>query len=346
MGDNSQPTGEGTPPRRIAPNTFSSIDLDPLKSASLSFDELLKSLLGELENLKKQRTDFYDNLRKTNTKWANGARGFLAALGAIALLLTSLAAAIRLGAMDSFVPQLAGADKGLMLAVLALYAVMGAITFYEKGTDKSASYLRQVVTIAAIRDLWNKLQFEFLKEAMALRDAPDPKAAEPAARERVRSLAEAFCADLDKAASSELTEFRTDFVTSLTELDSVARKGIEDTNKQLQDAAIAAAKIAADAKAAAEKASADAKTAAKAAEDAAKPGFLNVTLSGDFDGEVEIALDGAVVARTPGKTLAIERVPPGPKVVSAKAKRGDKILETSMAVDVKPGIQEVRLALA
>jgi hypothetical protein len=345
MDDNLQQTSEGTP-RHVAPNTFSSIGLDPLQVASLPFDELMKSLIADLKTLKEQRTSYYDNLRKSNTKWANGGRGFLAVLGAIALLLTSLAAAIRLGPTSSIAPKLADADKGIMLVVLALYALMGAIIFYEKGTDKGTNYLRQVVTIVAIRDLWNKLQFQLLKEAMALRDSPDPKVAEPAARERVRALAEAFCADLDKAASSELTEFRTQFVASMSDLDSAATKGIEATTKQLQDAATEAAKAAADAKAAAEKAAADAKTAAKAAEDAAKPGFLNVTVTGDFDGEVEITVDGSAVVATPGKTVAIERVPPGPKRISAKAKKGEKVLETSMVVDVKPGIQDVRLPLA
>jgi hypothetical protein len=338
--------GENPPPRPVTPNTFSSIQLDPLKDASLPFDQFVESLLVKLKHVKEQRSRFFDDLRRQHTKWANGARGYLAGLGAIAFLLTSFAAAIRLGPTASFAPRLTDADKGIMLAVLALYAIMGAITFYEKGTDKSTTYLRQVATIVAIRDLWTKLQFQLFKETIALKDAPDPKAAEPAARERIRALAEAFCADLDKAASTELTEFRTELITSLSELDAIAKKGLEDTTKQLQDAATAALKAAAEAKTAAEKAAADAKIAAKAAEDAAKPGFLNVTVTGDFDGELEIAVEGAAAVRTTGKTVAIDRVPPGPKKVSAKAKKGAKLLEVSVAVDIKPGIQDLRLTLA
>jgi hypothetical protein len=48
---------------------------------------------------------------------------------------------------------------------------MSTITFYEKATDKRTAYFRQVATILAIRDLWTKAQFAFLKELRALKDA-------------------------------------------------------------------------------------------------------------------------------------------------------------------------------
>ena len=345
MSTNPQPVVATHPARTVTPNTFSSIQLDPLKDAALSFDLFVESLMRKLEHLKRERTTFYDGLRKSNTKWANGARGYLAGLGAIAFLLTSVAAAIRLGPTASYAPRLVDGDKHIMLVVLVVYAVMGAISFYEKGTDKSATYLRQVAIIVGIRDFWTKFKFQLFKEIIAVKDAADPKAEEPAARERIRALAEAFCTDLDKAASAELTEFRTDLITSLSELDAVSKKGLEDTTKILQDAATGAAKAAADAKTLAEKAAADARTAARAAEDAAKPGFLNVTVTGDFDGELEIATDSVASVKSLGKTVAIERVPPGPKKISAKAKKGARVMETSIMVDVKPGIQEVRLAL-
>src|SRR5712691_3885559 len=119
----------------------------------------------------------------------------------------------------------------------------------------------------------------------------DPTAAEPAARERIRALAEAFCTDLDKASTGELTEFRTEFLASLTELEAAAKKGTDDVTKQIQETVRAAETAAIDAKAAAEKAAADAKAAAKTAEEASKPGALNLTLSGDFDDEVLISVD-------------------------------------------------------
>src|SRR5687767_9111727 len=83
-------------PPRSSPNTFSSIELDPQDLVTLSFDEFVNVLVAKLTDFKGQRAAFYGGLRRTNAKWANGARAVLAILGAIALLLTALAAAVRL----------------------------------------------------------------------------------------------------------------------------------------------------------------------------------------------------------------------------------------------------------
>ncbi len=237
-----------------------------------------------------------------------------------------------------------GFDKGVLLAVLAIYAVMGAISFYEKGTDKTTAYFRHLGIILAIRDLWTKVQFEFLKELMALKSAAG--AGEAVTRERIRALAEAFCNDLDKVATGELTDWRTEFLASLSELEAAAKKGSEDVTTQIQEALKAAEKAAADARAAAEKAAADARAAAKTAEEAGKPGALNLALSGDFDDQVLISVDGVEVARSSGRTIAIERVVPGLRKISAHAKKGTKDLETARMVDVKPGLQELELVLS
>jgi len=239
-----------------------------------------------------------------------------------------------------------GFDKGVLLAVLAIYAVMGAISFYEKGTDKTTAYFRHLGIILAIRDLWTKVQFEFLKELMALKSAADPGAGEAVTRERIRALAEAFCNDLDKVATGELTDWRTEFLASLSELEAAAKKGSEDVTTQIQEALKAAEKAAADARAAAEKAAADARAAAKTAEEAGKPGALNLALSGDFDEQVLISVDGVEVARSSGRTIAIERVVPGLRKISAHAKKGTKDVETARMVDVKPGLQELELVLS
>jgi hypothetical protein len=238
-----------------------------------------------------------------------------------------------------------GFDKGVLLAVLAIYAVMGAISFYEKGTDKTTAYFRHLGIILAIRDLWTKVQFEFLKELMVLKSAADP-AGETVARERIRALAEAFCNDLDKVATGELTDWRTEFLASLSELEAAAKKGSEDVTTQIQEALKAAEKAAADARVAAEKAAADARVAAKTAEEAGKPGALNLALSGDFDDQVLISVDGVEVARSSGRTIAIERVVPGLRKISAHAKKGTKDVETARMVDVKPGLQELELVLS
>ena len=400
-------------PANVVGNTFRAIELEPQATAELEFSKFVEALLQKLGLLKEERFLYYEDLRKKNTKWANGSRWVLALLGSIAFLLTGLAAALRFAperflqkwdldgfdkvvllavlgiyvlmgalciyenkrtngsgwvlallgsiaflltgllAVLGFAPEaflqkwdLGGFDKGVLLTVLAIYAVMGAISFYEKGTDKTTAYFRQLGIILAIRDLWTKVQFEFLKELMVLKSAADPKAGEAVARERIRALAEAFCNDLDKVATGELADWRTEFLASLSELEAAAKKGSEDVTTQIQDVLKTAEKAATDAKVSAEKAAADARAAAKTAEEAGKPGALNLALSGDFDDQVFISVDGVEVTRSSGKTIAIDRVVPGLRKISAHAKKGEKDLETARMVDVKPGLQDLELVLS
>ncbi len=334
-------------PANAVGNTFRAIELEPQATAELEFSKFVEALLQKLGLLKEERFLYYENLRKENTKWANGSRWVLALLGSIAFLLTGLAAALRF-APEAFLQKwdLDGFDKGVLLIVLAIYAVMGAISFYEKGTDKTTAYFRQLAIILAIRDLWTKVQFEFLKELMVLKSAADPKAGEAVARERIRALAEAFCNDLDKVATGELADWRTEFLASLSELEAAAKKGSEDVTTQIQEVLKTAEKAATDAKASAEKAAADARAAAKTAEEAGKPGALNLALSGDFDDQVLISVDGVEVARSSGKTIAVDRVVPGLRKISAHAKKGGKDLEIARMVDVKPGLQDLELVLS
>ncbi len=334
-------------PANAVGNTFRAIELEPQATAELEFSKFVEALLQKLGLLKEERFLYYENLRKENAKWANGSRWVLALRGSIAFLLTGLAAALRF-APEAFLQKwdLDGFDKGVLLTVLAIYAVMGAISFYEKGTDKTTAYFRQLGIILAIRDLWTKVQFEFLKELMVLKSAADPKAGEAVARERIRALAEAFCNDLDKVATGELADWRTEFLASLSELEAAAKKGSEDVTTQIQEVLKTAEKAATDAKASAEKAAADARAAAKTAEEAGKPGALNLALSGDFDDQVLISVDGVEVARSSGKTIAVDRVVPGLRKISAHAKKGGKDLEIARMVDVKPGLQDLELVLS
>ena len=333
-------------PNNVVGNTFRAIELEPQGTAELELSKFVEALLEKLRRLKDERFVYYEALRRQNTKWVNGSRWVLALLGSIAFLLTGLAAALRFAPEGSLQKWgLDGFDKGVLLAVLAIYAVMGAISFYEKGTDKTTTYFRHLGIILAIRDLWTKVQFEFLRELMALKDAADRKTAEVVARERIRALAEAFCNDLNKITTGELTEWRTEFLASLSELEAAATKGTEDVRKQIQETVRAAENAATDAKAAAEKAAADARAAAKTAEEASKPGALNLTLSGDFDDEVLISVDDIEVARSRGKTIALERVVPGLRKISAHAKKNAKDVETALMVDIKPGLQRLELVL-
>jgi hypothetical protein len=325
--------------RNMIGNTFRAIELEPEVSAEQDFAKFVETLLGKLRGLKEERFFYYENLRKSNARWANVSRRLLASLGAIALVLTSLAAvpADKL----QWLP-----DRALILVVvLAIYAVMGAFSFYEKSTGKTTAYFRDLGIIFTIRDLWTKCQFEFLKEEMALKSATDPKVAEGPARERIRALAEGFCADLNKVTAAEVTEWKNEFLASLSALNEAAKKGSEDVTKQVQENTKTAEKAAADAKAAAEKAAAEAKTATKAAEDAARPGAINFSLSGDYDKEVVISIDGTEVARTHSKTVGVNRLATGTRKISASSMKGAKGIETSRILEIRPGIQDVALTL-
>ena len=330
---------------RPSPNTFSSVRLDPQTLAALPFDEFVRVLIGTLNNLKGQRAAFYEALRRSNARWANGARALLAILGAIALLLTALAAAIRLAPETLNLIEGADADRPVLVAILVIYSVMGAISFYENGSDKTSSYFRQISTILVIRDLWTRFQFELAKELIPLKGAVDAATTDPA-RLRILALGQTFCVDLDKAATGELGEFRTEFMKSLADLEEASRKGTNEVTKVLDDRLKEAVKLAAEAKTAAEKAAADAKAAAKAAEDAGKPGFVNLSVTGEFDDEIVVSVGGTEVARSRGKLIALDPRPPGPAKISARAKKGARELETSVTVEVKPGVQEVKLSLS
>src|SRR2546426_4550985 len=220
-------------PSTVVGNTFRAIELEPQATAELEFSKFVEALLQKLQLLKEERFVYYEDLRKKNTKWANGSRWVLALLGSIAFLLTGLAAALRFAPEASLQKwSLDGFDKGVLLAVLAIYAVMGAISFYEKGTDKTTAYFRHLGIILAIRDLWTKVQFELLKELMVLKGAADAKAGEAVARERIRALAEAFCNDVNKITTGELTEWRTEVFPPPSPLQGAAEKGSDAVTKQ------------------------------------------------------------------------------------------------------------------
>jgi hypothetical protein len=309
-------------------STFSSITLEPQVTAEQEFRIFVNTLIDKLGALKQERFIYYDNLRRNNSRWANGSRWVLAALGAFAFLLTAVAAASR------FIAPNANYDWWLLMAVLVTYAVMTAISFYERSTNKTGAYFRQLGIILTIRDLWSKVQFAILKELTSLKGIADP-AAEATARQHICALAEAFCNDLNRVTNGELDQWHTEFLASLSELEKVAQQGSENVSKQVRDSIRGA-----------EKATADARTAAKAAEDAARLGAVNMELSGDFDDEVVIAIDGSEVARTRGKTVALDHVALGLRKFSLHSRKGEKELEASLVSEVKPGLQGLRLSLS
>ena len=119
---------------------------------------------------------------------------------------TAVAAAARFVPPEQLPRQLNGADKIILVLVLAIYAVMGTVSFYEKATDKTASYFCHLGVILAIRDLWTKFQFEVLKEVMAFKSASNLTTAEAAARERVRPLVNAAAWRAEPSSDRLLTQ--------------------------------------------------------------------------------------------------------------------------------------------
>jgi SMODS and SLOG-associating 2TM effector domain 2 len=279
---------KGTEKVQLPPaSTLLPIDFDPRELAQLDFAEFCKSLLAKLREIKSQRYDWYDAKRRQHSKWVNGSCYMLAILGSAAILLTAIGAALRISNTSALY------DFWALIIALVLYAIMGAVSFFDKTTDSASAYFRHLVVQLAIRDLWTRLEFELLKEFLAtkLGDA----GAEAAATNHICTLAEAFCRDLDKISSAELSEWRTEFLASLSQLEAAAKQGAEHTQKQLLDAVKAI-----------EKASAD---ALKAAQEAAQAAFMILKVEG-ADGDVAVLIDDAQVAVTHLKSIPIDRVRP------------------------------------
>ncbi|PBC01430.1 hypothetical protein [Mesorhizobium sp. WSM3860] len=305
-------------------NTFIPFELAPQIYGPMTFAELVSDIFERLGEFTRKRRDYYDAKRATSTRWVFGSRIFLAVAGALAFLLTAAAAALQLD------PGFAPWSRIALILALVIYAVMGAIAFYERATDRASAYFRYVIAILSMRDLWTKLEFEMLKELEKVRKATDVQAAEAAARDQIFALAEAYCNDLDKITTAEATEWNKEFQTSGGELDEAAKKGIEDVTKRIEDHVKTAQAAAAE---------------AKAAVDALRPGQINLTIKGNFDGEVTVLLDGAEAARSVGKTIALDNVRVGTHRIATRALAAGKQLESARMVDVKAGIQSVELSL-
>jgi hypothetical protein len=304
------------------PNTLQAINLEPEKLTGLGFPEFCKELLKKLAEVKNDRFGWYEQLRAKRSLWVNMSRRVLAICGAGAVLLTAVAAALRV-----ILPPDSKYDVVALMVALVLYAAISAASFYEKATDNTTAYFRHLGVMLAIRDLWTKLQFEVLRQLRAVK--PGDPASEAAVREQLMTLAQAFCADVDKLATGELTEWRTEFVQSLSELEEAARKGTEATQKQLSDAV---------------KAIETASTAAlKAAEEAAKPAYLNLKIEGT-EGQVTILVDDTQVAATHLKSFPI-KVQPGLRKIEARGKKGAADVQAAVLREVKAGPQDLTLAL-
>lgn len=301
-------------------STFVPFKLDPQRYKDLGFNGLVTELFEKLSQFTAIRRKYYDNRREKITNWASCSRKTLAVLAALAFLLTAAAAAVPAAHPDW--------SRAALIGALLVYALMGAILIYERATDTTGSYFRYILAILTLRDLWTKLEFEVLKELEKVKKASDATNAEQLARDQILALAEAYCADVDKVTTTEATEWRTAFQASMGALEEAAKKGSEDVLSRIEENVKAAEKAATDAKATA---------------DSLRPGQINVSINGNFEGEVMLLVDGTEAARSAAKSIGLGDVRVGVHKIVARSSLGGKPIETSLIVDVKPGIQPLEL---
>ena len=210
---------------------------------------------------------------------------------------------------------------------------MGAIALFERGTDLSSSYFRHLTITIAIRNLWNEFQLSILKEYPALlkTSATDPIAA----RDRAIELARALCKDIDTLVSTEQTEWRTEFIELLKELDTAAKEGLGKVRSDLEAAMDKVTKAAEEARKAAEQAKA-----------APVSGDLNVTVQGDFDDNLVVLVDQMKRHDKPVmKKFTLRGIAPGTREIEVKGKRGNQSINLSEVVEVLPGVKSYTITL-
>jgi hypothetical protein len=301
-------------------STFVPFKLDPQRYKDLGFSDLVTEVFGRLSQFTVLRRTYYDNRRGKITDWASLSRKTLAALAALAFLLTAAAAAVPAAYPDW--------SRAALIGALLVYAVMGAILIYERATDTTGSYFRYILAILTLRDLWTKLEFEVLKELEKAKKANDATTAEQSARDQILALAEAYCVDVDKVTTTEATEWRTAFQASMGALEEVAKKGSENVLRRIEENVKAAEKAATEARATAE---------------SLRPGQMNVSIKGNFEGEVTLLVDGTEAARSSARSIGLGDIRVGVHKIVARSSIGGRPVETSMMVDVKPGIQPLEV---
>jgi hypothetical protein len=312
-------------------DTFSTLNAKLADLKQSNFASFLDWLYVAVEKLKSDRENFYRSLRNRNSWWINASRWTLGILAAAALLATAVAAMAALAGTEG-TPLENWQSRGLFCA-FAIYSVMGAIALFERGTDLSASYFRHLTITIAIRNLWNEFQLTMLKEYPSLLTTASKD--EPAARNRAIELARALCKDIDTLVTAEQTEWRTEFFESLKELDAVAKEGLGKVRTDLETAMEKVTNAAKEAKAAAEQAKA-----------ALLPADVNVTVTGDFDGNLVVLVDQAKRHDKPVmKKFSIRGITPGLHEFEVKTKKGTQEIHLSEVVELKAGLQSYAVVL-
>ena len=126
--------------------TIYPICLDIKKYQNLKFSEFVDKMYQDIGSLNDRRFKYYNSLREVSK--ANKIRLWLTRLAVTAALLTGVAAVLRL----LNIPGLSEWDIWAFAAALLAYAVMGALSLYERSTDQASAYFRHLGVTLAIRD--------------------------------------------------------------------------------------------------------------------------------------------------------------------------------------------------
>jgi hypothetical protein len=319
-------------------NTFDPIDLDLKAWPQSDYAAFVEQLREQLITLTKKRSDWYREQHHAS-RWVNSARTIMVWLGTVAVLLTAIAAALRIYLAASKTDGYW--DIAIMGLALLLYALMAAVSFFERSAEGSGHYFRTILARLAIRDLWTGYQFKDAEIQLSIAKPPTDPTELLAAKQRWLDTAQQYCTDLEAIATKELTEWRGAFQTSLTELSSAAKTGLAAAQTALSDAVKADV---ADAKAAAE----EAKRAAEAAKAAAKPASLNLTVANAPGGEAIVTIDGRIAARGPDRTFALASLAQGEHSlrVDVPAAADGKVKAVSQIISLPGGITNLSVTPA
>ena len=330
--------------------TFKPIELNKCKYDKSSRVEFVTELKNDLVEYRNARIVFYESVREKNDP--NDLRRRMAILAFLATLFSAIAAGLRVSTATLVnLPPFLGisADKfDLVFFALALvaFAWLSALAVYEKVLDKSTAYFRNNTITGAIRDLWTPLEFEFFTELVKKEDGP----VSDDDFDRLIKMASTFCEALNRLSNKELGDFRTEFIGSIAELDALAKKGLPGVTSNLEKAVKAhqddAEKARKEAEEAAKKAEEAAKKAMEAAEAATKPGYLNVSVKGDFDGELAVKVNGKPHPATAGNNFSIGDLKKGVVHLEILAKKGQKTLSFNKYIDVSAGLEDIEAPLS
>lgn len=228
--DNPSPRPTATKFRfRRRPSTFTPIALDWHDlSQQDDFGIFVNSMYTAVERLKNERLRYYSGQRARRAI-VNILRNAMIFLGILALLSTSIAAGIRVSGTDN--SNFICLGNWMLAIALSCYVLMSAMSFWETATSSTAAYFRQIQLILGIRDLWTRFEFDFVG---ALRARQIGQVDENTTKSTLLELARTVVTSIDDLAQGELAEWKQEFLTSISTLNTASSEGIEQIRSDIR----------------------------------------------------------------------------------------------------------------